>query len=139
MAPASADELMAAASGSRPALADHEGSQRWLRRCVEATLKGFAIGSGLKGGLALLSVLLRLRRLLTSKSKEPATAMTNAEVVLRAAKDTLRHGIFLGAFAGTYVSVDECISAIWGRNRSVVDLWTETEAQQSNPHLSSTI
>ncbi|GJN31620.1 hypothetical protein PR202_gb20037 [Eleusine coracana subsp. coracana] len=131
MAPASADELMAAASGSRPALADHEGSQRWLRRCVEATLKGFAIGSGLKGGLALLSVLLRLRRLLTSKSKEPATAMTNAEVVLRAAKDTLRHGIFLGAFAGTYVSVDECISAIWGRNRSVVDLWTETEAQQS--------
>ncbi|KAK3147106.1 hypothetical protein QOZ80_3BG0278110 [Eleusine coracana subsp. coracana] len=118
MAPASADELMAAASGSRPALADHEGSQRWLRRCVEATLKGFAIGSGLKGGLALLSVLLRLRRLLTSKSKEPATAMTNAEVVLRAAKDTLRHGIFLGAFAGTYVSVDECISAIWGRNRT---------------------
>ncbi|GJN07740.1 hypothetical protein PR202_ga25598 [Eleusine coracana subsp. coracana] len=141
MAPALADELMAAASGSRPALADQEGCQGWLRRCVEATLKGFVIGSGLKGGLALLSVVVRLRRLLTGRSKsfshkpallrclfnlqfwcatcrEPATATTNAEVVLRAAKDTMRHGIFLGAFAGTYVSADEFISAVWGRNRS---------------------
>ncbi|KAK3151744.1 hypothetical protein QOZ80_3AG0249930 [Eleusine coracana subsp. coracana] len=118
MAPALADELMAAASGSRPALADQEGCQGWLRRCVEATLKGFVIGSGLKGGLALLSVVVRLRRLLTGRSKEPATATTNAEVVLRAAKDTMRHGIFLGAFAGTYVSADEFISAVWGRNRT---------------------
>lgn len=33
----------------------------WQRRCVEATLKGFAIGAGLRGGLALFSILVRLK------------------------------------------------------------------------------
>lgn len=118
MAPASPDEPVAADSGARPAFADQEEYPWWLRRCVEATLKGFAIGSGLKGGLALLTALIRLRHILTGRSKQTATTTRNVEVLLRATKDTVRHGIFLGAFAGTYVSVDECISAVWGRNRT---------------------
>lgn len=83
MVPASADELMAAASGARPALAAQEGHQGWLRRCVEATLKGVAIGSGLKGSLALLSALVRLRRLLTGKSKSFSLAVARKRRLLR--------------------------------------------------------
>jgi hypothetical protein len=45
--------------------------------------------------------------------------MTNEEAVVLALKETLRYGFFLGTFAGTYVSVDECIAALWGRKRSV--------------------
>jgi hypothetical protein len=30
----------------------------------------------------------------------------------------VRYGLFLGTFAGSYVSVDECISGIWGRKRT---------------------
>ncbi|TVU46464.1 hypothetical protein EJB05_06004, partial [Eragrostis curvula] len=115
---------MAAASGAGTGLAAEEGQPSWLRRCVEATLKGFAIGSGLKGGLALISALARLRRSplvqALALTRREVTARTNVEAVLRAVKDTVRHGIFLGAFAGTYVSVDECIAAVWGRKRSVM-------------------
>lgn len=38
-----------------------EEEMRWLIRCVEAAGKGFSIGIGLKGGLALFSILARLR------------------------------------------------------------------------------
>jgi hypothetical protein len=46
--------------------------------------------------------------------------MTNEEAVVLAVKETVRYGMFLGTFAGSYVSVDECIAAIWGRKRSVL-------------------
>jgi hypothetical protein len=46
--------------------------------------------------------------------------MTNEEAAVLALKETLRYGMFLGTFAGTYVSVDECIAALWGRKRSVL-------------------
>jgi hypothetical protein len=46
--------------------------------------------------------------------------MTNGEAAALALKETVRYGMFLGTFAGTYVSVDECIAALWGRKRSVL-------------------
>lgn len=48
-----------------------------------------------------------------------AGAMTNEEAVVLAVKETVRYGLFLGTFAGSYVSVDEYIAAVWGRKRSV--------------------
>ncbi|RWW04857.1 hypothetical protein BHE74_00028661 [Ensete ventricosum] len=41
---------------------------RRLRRCLEAAAKGFAIGAGLKGGLALFSVLVRLKSRISLRS-----------------------------------------------------------------------
>jgi hypothetical protein len=58
---------MVPASSPRPTLAAWKSHHRWLRRFVEAVLKGFAIGSGLKGSLALFSALVRLRSLLVSR------------------------------------------------------------------------
>jgi hypothetical protein len=61
--------------------------------------------------------------------------MTNEEAVVLALKETLRYGMFLGTFAGSYVSVDECIAALWGRKRSVLSL-THT-LRSSNSSTSS--
>ena len=94
-----------------------DGELRWLRRCLEAAGKGFAIGAGLKGGLALFSVLVRIRSRRSPRSRK-AGAMTNEEAVVLAVKETVRYGLFLGTFAGSYVSVDEYIAAVWGRKRS---------------------
>lgn len=100
---------------------DLRSEEEWkrLRRFVEAAGKGFAIGAGLKGGLAVFSILARLRsrRSSASSARKPG-AITNAEAVVVAAKETLRYGLFLGTFAGTFVSVDECISAIWGHRKT---------------------
>ncbi|KAJ6793080.1 Uncharacterized protein M6B38_112675 [Iris pallida] len=89
--------------------------RRWLRRCVEAAGKGFAIGAGLKGGLALFSILVRFRARTRSRK---AGAITNDEAVEAAVRETLRYGLFLGTFAGTFVSVDELISALGGHKRT---------------------
>ncbi|KAL5982190.1 hypothetical protein ACLOJK_016260 [Asimina triloba] len=82
-----------------------------LRRCIEASVKGFVIGAGLKGGLAAFSILARLR------SRRCAGMVSNREAVVMAAKETLRYGLFLGTFAGTYVSVDEYVAAFGGDDR----------------------
>lgn len=89
-----------------------------LRRILVASVKGFTIGAGLKGGLALFSILARLRRrkVLISLRKEGLT--TDSEAIVMAVKETLRYGLFLGTFAGTFVSVDELISAIGGHRRT---------------------
>ncbi|XP_008782153.1 uncharacterized protein LOC103701762 isoform X2 [Phoenix dactylifera] len=95
--------------------------EEWRRflRCVEAAGKGFAIGAGLKGGLALFSILVRLRsRRSVGSSARKAGAITNEDAVVEAVKETLRYGLFLGSFAGTFVSVDECIAAIGGNKRT---------------------
>ena len=57
-----------------PALAAGDGELRWLRRCVEAAAKGFAIGAGLKGGLALFSVLVRIRSRRSPRSRSLSRA-----------------------------------------------------------------
>lgn len=89
-----------------------------LRRVVTASIKGFTIGAGLKGGLAIFSILARLRRrkLLASLRKEGV--ITNNEAIVTALKETLRYGLFLGTFAGTFVSVDEIIGSLAGHRRT---------------------
>ncbi|KAI0507630.1 hypothetical protein KFK09_013756 [Dendrobium nobile] len=96
-----------------------EEDWRWLRRYLEASIKGFSIGVGLKGGLALFSILARLRsRGSKGYSTRKAVSITNGEVVVSAAKETLKYGVFLGSYAGTFVAVDELIAAIWGHKRT---------------------
>lgn len=44
--------------------------------------------------------------------------MTSASAdLIMALKETLRYGLFLGTFAGTFVSVDEIIAAMGGHRR----------------------
>ncbi|KAG4140740.1 hypothetical protein ERO13_D06G036300v2 [Gossypium hirsutum] len=85
-----------------------------LRRIFVASAKGFSIGAGLKGGLALFSILARLLR----KKSRKVEAFTNKEAISLAIKETLRYGLFLGTFAGTFVSVDEIIGELGGHNRT---------------------
>ncbi|OMO94321.1 hypothetical protein COLO4_16399 [Corchorus olitorius] len=81
-----------------------------LRRIIVASAKGFSIGAGLKGGLALFSLLARLRR----KKSRKVEAFSDKEAISLAIKETLRYGLFLGTYAGTFVSVDEIIGALGG-------------------------
>lgn len=46
--------------------------------------------------------------------------MTNREAIVLALKETLRYGLFLGTFAGTFVSVDEIVVALGGHRRHVL-------------------
>lgn len=44
--------------------------------------------------------------------------MTSARAdLIMALKETLRYGLFLGTFAGTFVSVDEIVAALGGHRR----------------------
>ncbi|KAE9608195.1 putative transmembrane protein [Lupinus albus] len=85
-----------------------------LRRIIIASAKGFSIGAGLKGGLAFFAILARLMRKMPRRKE---IVVTNGEVILTAMKETLRYGLFLGTFAGTFVSMDELIGAIGGHRR----------------------
>ncbi|XP_077212967.1 uncharacterized protein LOC143848059 [Tasmannia lanceolata] len=89
-----------------------------LHRFIAATCKGFVIGAGLKGGLALFSILARLRSRRISASLRKPGMISNKVAIVGAVKETLRYGFFLGTFAGTYVSVDECIAAFGGDTRT---------------------
>ncbi|KAL6529790.1 hypothetical protein OROGR_015413 [Orobanche gracilis] len=87
-------------------------------RIFTASVKGFSIGAGLKGGLAIFALLTRLRRLrLLPSSKKVEVASIRADVIL-ALKETLRYGLFLGTFAGTFVSVDEIVTTLCGHRRT---------------------
>ncbi|PRQ43650.1 putative transmembrane protein [Rosa chinensis] len=88
-----------------------------LRRVVTALIKGFTIGAGLKGCLAVFSILakLRKRKLLASLSTEGA--IMNNEAIVAILNETLRYGLFLGTFAGIFVSVDEIIASLGGHRR----------------------
>ncbi|KAM7253353.1 hypothetical protein ACFE04_025971 [Oxalis oulophora] len=86
-----------------------------LRRIVTAAAKGFSIGAGLKGGLALFSIIARLRR---ARSPRKVELFTDKEAITLAVKETLRYGLFLGTFAGTFVSVDEIIGHFLGHRRT---------------------
>lgn len=44
---------------------------------------------------------------------------SGSEDVILSLKETLRYGLFLGTFAGTFVSVDEIIAAFGGHRRHV--------------------
>ncbi|KAK7328667.1 hypothetical protein VNO77_22782 [Canavalia gladiata] len=86
-----------------------------LRRVLIASAKGFSIGAGLKGGLALFAILARFTR---KKPPRKEFAVTNGEAIIAALKETLRYGLFLGTFAGTFVSTDELIGALAGHRRT---------------------
>lgn len=97
-------------------LAPFKDSEK-LRRVITASAKGFSIGAGLKGGLALFSILTRLRRRQSSASSRKIEDFSNKEAITMAIKETIRYGLFLGTFAGTFVSVDEIIGALGGHRR----------------------
>lgn len=46
--------------------------------------------------------------------------ITNGEAIVMAVKETLRYGLFLGTFAGTFVSVDEIVGSLLGHRRHVL-------------------
>ncbi|GMI90954.1 hypothetical protein like AT1G34630 [Hibiscus trionum] len=85
-----------------------------LRRILVASAKGFSIGAGLQGGLAIFSILSRLRR----KKSRKVDVFSDKEAISMAFKETIRYGIFLGTFAGTFVSIDEIIATRGGRHRT---------------------
>ncbi|CAN8289992.1 unnamed protein product [Cochlearia groenlandica] len=89
-------------------------SSEKLRRIIVASIKGFSIGTGIKGGLAIFSIVVRLVRRRSSSSSRD---LTSSEAIF-SIKETLRYGLFLGTFAGTFVSVDEAICALAGHQRT---------------------
>ncbi|KAA3453871.1 Transmembrane protein [Gossypium australe] len=58
-----------------------------LRRIFVASAKGFSIGAGLQGGLAIFSILARLRR----KKPKKVEAFSDKEAISMAIKETLRY------------------------------------------------
>ncbi|KAL3514144.1 hypothetical protein ACH5RR_026861 [Cinchona calisaya] len=89
-----------------------------LWRIFTASVKGFTIGAGLKGGLALFAILARLRRRRSLPSARKMEMVSGSEDVILAVKETVRYGLFLGTFAGTFVSVDEIVTAVGGHRRT---------------------
>ncbi|KFK45147.1 hypothetical protein AALP_AA1G350100 [Arabis alpina] len=90
-----------------------------LRRIIVASVKGFSIGTGLKGGLAIFSIVSRFARRRRSSSQSRRIGdFSNSEAIVMGIKETLRYGLFLGTFAGTFVSVDEAICALAGHQRT---------------------
>ncbi|KAK9757557.1 hypothetical protein RND81_01G170500 [Saponaria officinalis] len=89
-----------------------------LRRIIFASLKGFSIGSGLKGGLSLFSLLARLSRRKSSKFSRNGGGLSSSEEITSVIKETLRYGLFLGTFAGTFTSIDEFIASFGGHRRT---------------------
>ncbi|GAY41617.1 hypothetical protein CUMW_060820 [Citrus unshiu] len=82
-------------------LAPFKDSEK-LRRVITASAKGFSIGAGLKGGLALFSILTRLRRRQSSAFSRKIEDFSNKEAITMAIKETIRYGLFLGTFAARW-------------------------------------
>ncbi|KAI3881746.1 hypothetical protein MKX03_020206 [Papaver bracteatum] len=95
---------------------DKELEKLW--RILIASAKGFSIGAGLKGGLSIFSILARFKKTKLSPTQRKAGMVSNGEAIIKAVKETLRYGLFLGAFAGTFSSVDEFIAAVGGHRRT---------------------
>eukprot|EP00249_Psilotum_nudum_P004941 c18447_g1_i1 orf=307-2004(-) len=89
---------------------------RALERCITSSIKGFAVGAGLRGGLTLFSLLMRLKQKRSNGAKSlqrPVRELANFGL-----SETLRYGLFLGSFAGTFSTLDELIAALWGFRRT---------------------
>eukprot|EP00850_Spirogloea_muscicola_P025732 SM004090S15639 [mRNA] locus=s4090:104:1279:+ [translate_table: standard] len=82
-----------------------------VERCVTAALRGFVVGAGIKGGLALFGALARHARRGRGGRAAASPALQLREV--------WRYGLFLGTFAGGYCVLDDAIAAVWGRARWV--------------------
>ncbi|KAL9255240.1 hypothetical protein AKJ16_DCAP02493 [Drosera capensis] len=88
------------ASLSYPWDANHDK----VTRIVSASIKGFSIGAGLKGGLSLFSLLSRLtrrrrRRRSSVDSIRKLSAGRDGEDIVLLMMETLRYGLFLGTTA----------------------------------------
>ncbi|KAJ8755596.1 hypothetical protein K2173_022191 [Erythroxylum novogranatense] len=108
------DSSSCPSSSSPPPLLVSLHSEK-VRRVVTASMKGFSIGAALKGGLALFSVLARLRR---TRSSPKVQVFTSSEGIALTVKEALRYGLFLGTFAGTFASIDELIASLGGQHRT---------------------
>jgi hypothetical protein len=86
---------------------------RALNRVLDATLRGLAAGLGVRGGLHLVSLLLAV-----ATRKDRGAGRLGRARLLAILWESLRFGSFLGSFAGVAVSVDEAISAVFGREPS---------------------
>ncbi|XP_076903578.1 uncharacterized protein LOC143558667 [Bidens hawaiensis] len=93
-----------------------EYDKRW--RIFAASVKGFVIGAGIKGGLSLFAILARLRRRRLLSSAKKVQMASGGDDLILALKETVRYGLFLCTFAGTFVSVDELIAALGGHQRT---------------------
>ncbi|PPS01192.1 hypothetical protein GOBAR_AA19472 [Gossypium barbadense] len=74
----------------------HLSSSEKLQRFLVASAKGFSIGADLRGGLALFSIIARLRR----KKLRKDESFSDKEAIVVGMKETIRYGLFLGTFAG---------------------------------------
>ncbi|XP_057533388.1 uncharacterized protein LOC130811204 isoform X2 [Amaranthus tricolor] len=97
-----------------------------FKRIISASIKGFVIGAGLKGGVSIFSLLARLSRRKSSKSIKKVGDVSSSEEILSVVTETLRYGLFLGTFAGTFSSVDEIVAAFGGHRRSAYILKQES-------------
>ncbi|KAJ7567433.1 hypothetical protein O6H91_02G146800 [Diphasiastrum complanatum] len=110
------DDACVGASGSDHTI-EYANSRAW-KRCILASTKGFVIGAGLRGGLALFAVLTRLKRKSQVRLKGGVLEKSNKQAIIAALKETLRYGMFLGTYAGTFTTLDEAIAAIGGVQRT---------------------
>lgn len=97
---------------------DGRNTWRAIERCVAASIKGFIIGSGLRGGLSLFGILMRLRKTSSASKRALKIEKTNNQAILAALRETLRYGLFLGTFAGGFCTVEETIAALGGSRRT---------------------
>lgn len=82
---------------------------RALRRWLNATIRGAAIGFCLRGGLHVVSLALSLLRRTGRQRRQQSLRDKAAE--------TGRYTAFLGALAGVFVAVDEGFAAVGGKAR----------------------
>lgn len=110
-------EMERAGCSSSSGLGDEENMDwRAVERCITSSLKAFAIGASLRGGLSLFSLLTRLNKK-RFKGRE-SLQKPPAELIKSVLKEALRYGLFLGSFAGTFSTVDELIAAFGGFKRT---------------------
>lgn len=79
--------------------------QRQFRRLYRASVRGFAIGFLLRGGLHSVSAAARV-----AKRQAPGS-------LLERSLDTLRWACAVGCFGGVYVGVDEALRSVVGCHR----------------------
>ncbi|XP_021775266.1 uncharacterized protein LOC110739120 isoform X2 [Chenopodium quinoa] len=111
---------------SDPSPSSSETNSDKLHRIISAAVKGFSIGAGLKGGVSIFSLLARLSRRRSPNSLKKVSDVSSSEEILSVIKETLRYGLFLGVFAGTFSSVDEIVATLGGHRRSAYILKQES-------------
>lgn len=89
-------------------------ARRALDRLGNAVARGAATGALLRGGLHAVSLLLAA----AAPSRRRRRALAGAPGLAAATADSARYAAFLGAFAGSYVLLDEGISRGLGKKKT---------------------